>query len=75
MMYVREALPLQEVAFLGRWKSNVVLTYAEEALERCPPTVDYALKELRVTREVLHVGKPRRHPKHSGWGAMTSSSQ
>ena len=33
MMYVRAGLPLQEVAFLGRWKSNIVLTYAEEALE------------------------------------------
>ena len=29
MMYVRAGLPLQEVAFLGRWKSNVVLMYAE----------------------------------------------
>ena len=36
MMYVREALPLQEVAFLGRWKSNIVLIYAEEALEEMP---------------------------------------
>ena len=36
MMYVRAGLPIQEVAFLGRWKSNVVLTYAEEALEEVP---------------------------------------
>ena len=36
MMYVRAGLPLQEMAFLGRWKSNVVLTYAEEALEEVP---------------------------------------
>ena len=36
MMYVRAGLPLQEVAFLGRWKSNVVLSYAEEALEEVP---------------------------------------
>lgn len=36
MMYVREFLPRQEVAFLGRWKSNVVLIYAEEALEEMP---------------------------------------
>ena len=32
-MYVRMGLPVQELAFLGRWKSSVVLTYAEEALE------------------------------------------
>ena len=36
VMYVRAGLPLQEVAFLGRWQSNVVLTYAEEALEEVP---------------------------------------
>lgn len=33
MYYVRAGLPIQELAFLGRWKSNVVLTYAEEALQ------------------------------------------
>ena len=36
MIYVRAGLPLQEVAFLGRWKSNTVLIYAEEALEEIP---------------------------------------
>ena len=29
MFYVRRGLPIQELAFLGRWKSSVVLTYAE----------------------------------------------
>ena len=33
MYYVRAGLPIQELAFLGRWRSNVVLTYAEEALQ------------------------------------------
>jgi len=33
MYYVRAGLPIQELAFLGRWKSNVVLQYAEEALQ------------------------------------------
>ena len=33
MCYVRAGLPIQELAFLGRWKSNVVLSYAEEALQ------------------------------------------
>ena len=33
MFYVRMGLPIQELAFLGRWKSNVVLLYAEEALQ------------------------------------------
>ena len=41
MMYVRAGLPIQEVAGgvsgkVERWKSNVVLNYAEEALEEVP---------------------------------------
>jgi len=33
MYYVRAGLPIQELAFLGRWKSNMVLQNAEEALQ------------------------------------------
>ena len=33
IMWEHAGLPIQELAFLGRWKSNVVLTYAEEALQ------------------------------------------
>ena len=36
MAYVRMGLPIQELAFLGRWKSNVVFTYAEQALQTTP---------------------------------------
>ena len=36
MGYVRLGMPIQELAFLGRWKSSVVLTYAEDALESEP---------------------------------------
>ena len=57
MYYVRAGLPLQELAFLGRWKSNVVLSCAEEALQekavRVPRSMeeeeglaDHVLKEL-----------------------------
>ncbi|CAJ1339271.1 unnamed protein product, partial [Effrenium voratum] len=34
--YVRKGLPLQALSFLGRWKSGVVLNYAEEALQEVP---------------------------------------
>ena len=33
MHYVRNGMNISELAYLGRWKSSVVLTYAEEALE------------------------------------------
>ena len=36
MAYVRAGLPIQELAFLGRWKSSVVLRYAEDALQDVP---------------------------------------
>ena len=36
-------MPIQELAFLGRWRSSVVLTYAEDALQSEP-----ANKNLRV---------------------------
>ena len=39
MFYVRRGLPIQELAFLGRWRSSVVLTYAEEALQEKPVTL------------------------------------
>ena len=33
MFFVRSGLPIQELAVLGRWRSSVVLQYAEEALQ------------------------------------------
>ena len=36
MEYIRRGLQIQELAFLGRWKSAVVLTYANDALQDVP---------------------------------------
>ena len=36
MNHVRLGMPIQELAFLGRWKSSVVLSYAEDALQSEP---------------------------------------
>ena len=36
MAYVRKGMGIRDLAYLGRWKSSVVLTYAEEALETTP---------------------------------------
>ena len=36
MEHVRRGMQLQELAFLGRWKSAVVLTYANDALQEVP---------------------------------------
>ena len=36
MAYVRKGMEIKDLACLGRWKSSVVLSYAEEALETMP---------------------------------------
>eukprot|EP00435_Cladocopium_sp_Y103_P022794 s3697_g5.t1 len=36
MEHVRQGLQIQELAFLGRWRSAVVLTYANDALQEMP---------------------------------------
>ena len=36
MEYIRRGLQIQELAFLGRWKSAVVLTYTNDALQDVP---------------------------------------
>ena len=33
MMHTRAGLPVQDIAFLGRWKSSVVFRYVEDAME------------------------------------------
>ena len=52
MYYVRAGLPIQELAFLGRWKSSVVLTYAEEALQE--KAVEIPTSMVKPDREVAH---------------------
>ena len=61
MGYVRLGMPIQELAFLGRWKSSVVLTYAEDALQSEPANTN-----LKNNDEV----KPRRQTKTQEGGSL-----
>ena len=36
MAYVKKGMDIKDLAYLGRWRSSVVLSYAEEALESVP---------------------------------------
>ena len=36
LQYIRRGWQVPQVAYLGRWKSNIILQYAEEALETMP---------------------------------------
>jgi hypothetical protein len=33
LQYIRKGWPVTQVGYLGRWKSNVIMEYAQEALE------------------------------------------
>ena len=55
MGYVRLGMPIQELAFLGWWRSSVVLTYAEDALQSEP-----ANKNLKLSEN----SKPKRQTKN-----------
>ena len=49
MHYVRAGMNISELAYLGRWKSSVVLTYAEEALEEVAANRGQAQLPVRHT--------------------------
>ena len=61
MAYTRRGMSLQDLAYLGRWKSGVVLVYAEEALESVPanqPSMEKKRKTsacVEDSAEVVHV--------------------
>ena len=57
MFYVRLGLQIQELAFLGRWRSSVVLDYAEEALQEKPMEVNYDEEENQVGKKRQLVDK------------------
>ena len=50
MDYIRRGLRIQELAFLGRWRSNVVLNYAEEALQETPANQSIRLPIMNLSR-------------------------
>ena len=65
--YVRKGLPLQALSFLGRWKSGVVLNYAEEALQEVPIEIHLPIQpeevvvnyEKEEVKEVVTVKDPQ----------------
>ena len=66
MMYVRAGLPLQEVAFLGRWKSSIMLVYTEDALEEVPANQWLLPGVATAGAKNFASWKARRTPRPSG---------
>ena len=61
MFYVRQGMSIQDLAYLGRWKSNAVLRYAEEALETQPINLNYQ-NRLEVEQLVRLSKRSRERP-------------
>ena len=51
--YIRSGWQVQQVAFLGRWSSNVILDYAKEALESTPANIKLFNQTHRAVRQNL----------------------
>ena len=51
MNYVRLGMPIQELAFLGRWKSFVVLSYAEDAPQSEPANKSISDRRTQKTKK------------------------
>ena len=54
---MRRGMGIRDVAYLGRWKSSVVLTYAEEALETTPAN-KVRVPERMPTQTTAHSNGP-----------------
>ena len=55
MRYTRLGLAVEEIAFLGRWKSSAVFRYVEEALSERPANWRSIPPELELGKVVGHV--------------------
>ena len=62
MNYVRLGMPIQELAFLGRWKSSVVLSYAEDALQSEPANRNIANGSSAKSKKSLVAPESRSSP-------------
>ena len=51
LQYIRDGWPVSQVGYLGRWKSNVILEYAQEALESMAVNAGITFKPLDHAKE------------------------
>ena len=70
LQYIRDGWSVSQVAFLGRWKSSVILEYAKEALQSIPLNAD---KKLFGNSE-LHQTSQTDEDKHEGRASFQPSN-
>ena len=72
MRYVRAGMQIQELAFLGRWKSVAVLRYAEEALREVPANSRIDLPPQKKEMETFEVLDVEQKPQ---WDDVTRNQE
>lgn len=72
MRYVRAGMQIQELAFLGRWKSVAVLRYAEEALREVPANSRLDLPPQKKEVETFEVLDVEQKPQ---WDDVVTKNQ
>ena len=72
MRYVRAGMQIQELAFLGRWKSVAVLRYAEEALREVPANVRLNASPQKRKVEAIEVIDVEKQPQ---WENIVTKNQ
>ena len=75
MHYVRNGMNISELAYLGRWKSSVVLTYAEEALEEVAANRDQAGRQNHQRPQELGVGSEDLDSNHAAASSTEEAKQ
>lgn len=65
LQYIRDGWSVSQVAFLGRWKSNVILEYAKEALQSIPLNADKALFGASELHQTGHEASDKHSGNHS----------
>ena len=65
MMYARGGMSVQEIAYLGRWKSSAIFRYVEQALQDVPLNITGKFcpvaesKVVKVEEETAKAAKPK----------------
>ena len=65
--YVRSGYSISQTAYLGRWKSNAILSYAEEALEQLPANLKIENPTVKENGELTKQPKSLSTEELEGW--------
>ena len=65
--YIRSGYSISQTAYLGRWKSNAILSYAEEALEQLPANLKVESPTVKEGGEIVREKRTWNEEEHKAW--------